>query len=156
MSVIRLKNDHGEFLTTTEYIDIAITRYLPSSVNGLREVMQRLAPADDYYLDVHSVSELLIMLAARGQRMSEGVLRIMTRIQTSAQMTRTKAHEFLSRLLRLTAIGELAELDKWLESAKVAPGDIFIPGFSRAIGIFYDGTTRRYGVRLALDTGGDN
>lgn len=64
-STIRLKNDYGEYLVTGEDTDDAIARFLPASVNGLREVMTGIAPAGDGYAKIHSVTEFLIMIAAR-------------------------------------------------------------------------------------------
>ena len=70
MSVIRLKNEHGEFLTTCENLDRTISQFLPGSVNDLRTEMQSIVtgqpptPAANGYADIHTRSELLIMISA--------------------------------------------------------------------------------------------
>ena len=61
MDQVTLFNAHGTFTTTTSGLDRVISKYLPNSPNGLRELLQERTGND--YGDVRDVSAFLVMLA---------------------------------------------------------------------------------------------
>ena len=64
METVKLTNNHGEFTTTGYGLDRAIALYLPASPDDLRKVMaESTGRPPEYYYDVHSVGEFLMMLA---------------------------------------------------------------------------------------------
>jgi hypothetical protein len=72
-------------------------------------------------------------------------------IRSTAQMTRTEARKFLVTLLDITTPEEAAELEAWLDLAKIsftARTHSSYPG----VGINYEGADRRYDIHLVLST----
>jgi hypothetical protein len=59
-----MRNAYGEYLTTTDALDLAIRKYLPASIDDMRGIMAGITAAEDDYRQVGAVSEFLIMVAA--------------------------------------------------------------------------------------------
>lgn len=55
---------HGQFQTDANHFDLMISRYLHDSPNGLRKkITERSVYPAGHYDDVHTVTELLMILA---------------------------------------------------------------------------------------------
>lgn len=64
METITTTNAHGKFTASGYAVDRAIREYLPASVNDLREALADVAGyMPEHYADVHTVAELLVMIA---------------------------------------------------------------------------------------------
>lgn len=62
-SEITLTNAHGTFTTDAFTLEQAIIKYLPCSINDVRELFRELLPDLDYS-DVHHLPEFLIILCS--------------------------------------------------------------------------------------------
>ena len=65
LAKITVTNAHGTFTAVGSGLDLAMMRYLPASPSQLRELMQDVAPENDYS-DVDTCGEFLVMLADVG------------------------------------------------------------------------------------------
>jgi hypothetical protein len=61
--MITLTNRHGRFEASAFLVEQAIVKFLPASVNDMRQLFKDLGYREDYS-DVHYISEWLVIIAA--------------------------------------------------------------------------------------------